>query len=160
DGGRRPRGSRSTGAPRRRAAPVATRRATPPASAASPAPATGRGAASMRAAGDSGVEPSGLPAADEPHLGLQPYPTPLPPRPLGSSHQCLHIRSSRTAIVHDEVGVPLREAGPPDAPALQTRCLDQATRVVAARVLEDRPRVRLSVRLAREAALAHAFHAR
>src|SRR5262249_35212108 len=110
----------------------------------------------MRAAGDSGVEPSRLPAADEPHLGLQPYPTPLPHRPLGGTHRGLPVPSPRAAVVHDEVGVPLREAGPPPPPAFQTRCLDQATRVIAAGVLEDGPRVRLSVRLAREAALAHA----
>src|SRR5215831_13811303 len=58
----------------------------------------------------------GLPASDEPHLGLQPYPTPLPHRPLGDRHQDLHVRRPCPAVVHDEVCMTLREARPTNPP--------------------------------------------
>ena len=77
------------------------------------------------------------------------------------SHQCLHVGGQRPAVVHDEVRVPLREARAAHPRALQPGGLDQPTRVIAARVLEDRTGVRLPMRLAGEPpALAHVVHAR
>src|SRR5690606_14400680 len=78
---------------------------------------------------------------DDAHLGLEAHAETSLHGRARVLDQALDIRGARAAVVHDEVRVQLRDAGAPDALALEPGGLDQARGMVPRRVLEHRPRV-------------------
>src|SRR5262249_57683837 len=64
------------------------------------------------------------------------------------------------AVIEGEICVSFREARAAHPAALQPGRLDQAARMIAGRVLEDRARVRLPLRLTRDASGPHGVEPR
>src|SRR5689334_13719960 len=90
---------------------------------------------------------------DDANLALEEHAEALVHRALDLGDELLDLQRRGGSGVDDEVGVLGRNHRPAHRDALQPACLDQACGIIASRVAEHRPGVRLLERLAGDAPL-------